>query len=62
MELEIGDILLLKKAHACGERRWSVTRVGADIKLRCQGCGHLILLPRNKLMKQITCKQAQEKE
>ena len=40
MELNLNDILELKKEHPCGSKRWQVLRVGMDIKLRCLGCGH----------------------
>ena len=40
MDIHVGDVLTMKKAHPCGEKRWQVLRVGADFKLRCLGCGH----------------------
>ncbi len=46
-----GEILLLKKKHPCGENSWELIRVGADLKLRCRGCGHLLILPRRRLGK-----------
>lgn len=52
-ELKVGQILRLKKAHPCGSQWWEVLRVGADIKIKCQGCGHLVMLPRMKLIKNI---------
>ncbi|RRD93809.1 DUF951 domain-containing protein [Clostridiales bacterium COT073_COT-073] len=53
MELQIGEIVVLKKEHPCGGREWKILRVGADIKIKCQTCGHLVMLPRPKLEKQI---------
>ena len=53
MELQIGDILTMKKTHPCGSREWEVTRIGADLKLRCRGCGHEIMGARSKLEKSI---------
>ena len=53
MELHLNDILELKKDHPCGSRRWQVLRVGMDIKLRCQGCGHEVMQPRRKVEKMI---------
>ena len=53
MELHLNDILELKKAPPCGSRRWQVLRVGMDIKLRCQGCGHEVMQPRRKVEKMI---------
>ena len=46
-----GDIVMMKKAHPCGTNRWKITRVGADIKIVCQGCGHIVMMPRQKFDK-----------
>ena len=43
-----GDIVTLRKPHPCGASDWEVTRIGADIGLRCTGCGHIVLLPRHE--------------
>ena len=53
MEIRLDDILVLKKSHPCGESRFSVLRTGMDVKLRCQGCGRELVLPRHKAEKQI---------
>ena len=53
MEIQIGDRLIMKKNHPCGSREWEVTRIGADLKLRCLGCGHEIMGTRAKLEKSI---------
>lgn len=53
MQYEIGDIVKTKKQHPCGSKLWKITRVGVDFKLKCQGCGHEICLPRPKAMKMI---------
>ena len=53
MDVRIGDILEMKKAHPCGERRWAVLRVGMDFKLRCLGCGREVMLPRSRCEKNI---------
>ncbi len=42
----LGDVLELRKPHPCGSRTWHVVRLGADIGLRCDTCGHRVLLPR----------------
>jgi hypothetical protein len=44
----LGDVVRLKKAHACGGNGWEVTRVGADIRLRCGSCDRSVLLPRSE--------------
>ena len=46
MEIRPGDVVRLKKPHPCGGDRWEVTRVGADIGLRCLNCQHRVLLKR----------------
>lgn len=53
MDVRVGDVLELKKDHPCGSRRWQVLRVGMDFKLRCEGCGHELMLPRSKVEKSI---------
>ena len=53
MDIQIGDILLMKKAHPCGGDRWLVTRTGADFKLKCLQCGHEVMTPRFKAVKNI---------
>ena len=56
MEYQIGDIVKTKKAHPCGSKLWEITRVGVDFKLKCQGCGHTVVLERPKALKAITKK------
>ena len=46
VELAMGDVLHLRKAHPCGSHDWEVVRLGADIGLVCAGCGHRILMDR----------------
>ena len=53
MDLNVGDMLELKKPHPCGSHTWQVLRVGMDIRLRCTGCGHEVLAPRRKVEKSI---------
>ncbi|MBR7123118.1 MAG: DUF951 domain-containing protein [Oscillospiraceae bacterium] len=53
MDIRIGDILIMKKAHPCGEKRWHVLRTGADFRLRCIGCNHEIMVPRFKAEKNL---------
>ena len=49
----VHDIVRLKKKHPCGEDRWEILRVGMDFRLRCLGCGRLIMLPRRKFEKAV---------
>ena len=53
MDIQIGDILELKKTHPCGSREWKVLRVGMDFKLKCLGCGHEVMTPRSKAEKSV---------
>ena len=53
MNIQVGDVLQMKKTHPCGGREWLVLRVGMDIRLRCAGCGHEVLAPRRKVEKSI---------
>ena len=48
MDISPGDTLEMKKEHPCGSRRWTVLRVGMDFRLKCQGCGREVMLPRRK--------------
>lgn len=53
MDIRLNDVLVMKKAHPCGEKQWKVLRIGADFRLRCLGCGHEIMVPRFKAEKNI---------
>ena len=53
MDLRLNDILELKKQHPCGSKQWKVLRVGADLRIQCEGCGHRVMIPRVKLEKRI---------
>lgn len=53
MDIQVGDIIKLKKQHPCGNKEWEVLRVGADFRLKCCGCGHQIMLARKLVEKNI---------
>ena len=53
MDVRLGDILVMKKEHPCGDKRWLVLRTGMDFRLRGLGCGHEVMLPRAKAEKNI---------
>jgi len=53
MDIRVGDTLVMKKEHPCGDKRWMVLRIGADFRLRCLGCGHELMIPRFKIEKNI---------
>ena len=47
----LGDTVILKKPHACGENLWQIVRVGADVKLKCLNCGRVVMLDRLEFLK-----------
>lgn len=53
MDIKVGNIVKLKKKHPCGSFEWEVIRVGADFKLKCLGCDHLIMVPRSTVEKSL---------
>lgn len=53
MDIQVGNILKLKKAHPCGSFEWEVLRVGADFRLKCLGCEHQIMIARSQVEKNI---------
>lgn len=53
ISLNLGDLLVLRKKHPCGNDIWIVIRLGADIRIRCVKCGHSVLIPRSKLERMI---------
>ena len=53
MDIQVGDVLTLKKAHPCGSKAWEVLRIGAEFKLRCCGCGPEVMGPRAKFEKSV---------
>ncbi len=53
---KLDSIVIMKKEHPCGTNRWQITRMGADIKIKCLNCGRTIMLPRiefNKKLKKV---------
>ena len=62
MDIRVNDILTMKKAHPCGEKRWLVLRTGADFRLRCMACGHELMIPRFKAEKNICGVERKETE
>lgn len=52
-EMGMGDVIRLRKPHPCGSTDWIVVRIGADIGLKCLGCGRRILLPRRDVARRM---------
>lgn len=45
------DTVMMKKPHACGTNAWEIIRVGADIKIKCLSCGHIVMMDRAEFEK-----------
>lgn len=61
----LGDTVKMKKPHPCGSSEWVITRTGADIKIKCLGCGRVVMLDREIFLKRaakITAKAAPKDE
>jgi hypothetical protein len=52
-DLQLNDLMRLRKPHPCGSYEWIVVRLGADIGLECKGCGHRVMLTRRELAKRM---------
>ncbi len=52
-ELLLGDLVQMRKKHPCGSDRFTVIRVGADIKIRCEGCGRIVMMDRAEFVKRV---------
>jgi len=52
-DIRLGDIVVLKKGHPCGENKWQIVRFGTDCKIKCLGCGRIVLIDRPTLKKKI---------
>ncbi|MBE6048816.1 MAG: DUF951 domain-containing protein [Clostridium sp.] len=50
-KFDLGDIVEMKKQHPCGSSEFEVIRLGADIKIKCTGCGRIVMIPRSKFVK-----------
>ncbi len=51
--IEAGQIVQMKKKHPCGSDEWEILRVGADFRMKCKGCGRLVMIPRKDVEKNI---------
>ena len=64
-EYGLGDTVEMKKEHPCHKSKyWKVTRMGADIKIKCQGCGAVIMFPRHEFERKLkkVIERAEQKE
>lgn len=55
IEYQLNDIVELKKPHPCETKSviFQITRMGADIKIKCQGCGNVMMLSRYNFEKNL---------
>ena len=53
MNVNIGDRVEMKKQHPCGSKIFTILRIGMDFKIRCEKCGREVMVPRNKIEKNI---------
>ena len=53
--IELRDVVRMKKPHACGTNQWTVIRVGADIKIKCDQCGRIVMFDRQDFLR--SCKK-----
>jgi hypothetical protein len=61
-DLEMDDRIRLRKPHPCGSTDWVVVRLGADIGLKCLGCGRRILLPRREVARRMKMRLPRDEE
>ena len=53
-EYDLNDIVEMKKEHPCHlSKQWKIIRMGADIRIKCLGCGASVLMPRQKFEKKL---------
>ena len=50
-EIRLGDVVQTRKPHPCGSSVWTVTRTGADVKMKCSGCERIVMLTREDFLK-----------
>ena len=53
MNFVVGDVVVMKKNHPCGENKWVILRVGADFKIKCTKCSHIVMISRSKFEKNV---------
>ncbi|QKS73105.1 DUF951 domain-containing protein [Paenalkalicoccus suaedae] len=52
-QFELNDVVEMKKQHPCGVNRWKIIRMGMDIRIKCMGCDHSVMLPRKDFAKKV---------
>lgn len=65
LNYDIGNQVTMKKVHPCGANLWEIVRLGADVKIKCLNCGHMVMIPRvefNKKIKKIVTQKEESNE
>ena len=52
-QFQLNDIVEMKKQHPCGTNAWKIIRMGADIRVKCEGCQHSVMIPRKEFEKKM---------
>lgn len=52
-EFQLNDVVEMKKPHPCGANQWKVIRLGMDIRIKCEGCQHSVLIPRKEFTRKV---------
>lgn len=52
-QFQLNDVVEMKKQHPCGTNAWKIIRMGADIRIKCEGCQHSVLIPRKEFEKKM---------
>lgn len=52
-KFDLNDIVEMKKPHPCGENKWRIIRMGMDIRIKCLGCDHSVLIPRKEFTRKL---------
>lgn len=52
-EFGLHDLVEMKKPHACQTNEWQVIRMGMDIRIKCQKCGQMVLMPRREFERKL---------
>lgn len=52
-QYQLNDVVEMKKQHPCGTNEWKIIRLGADIRIKCVGCGHSVMIPRREFDKKM---------
>ncbi len=50
---DLYDVVEMKKTHPCGENKWKIIRMGMDIRIKCLGCNHSVMIPRKEFSKKM---------